>query len=40
MSTARGVNLEAPRREFEERKARVWMDESIPVGQKHLEGDL
>ena len=39
MSTARGVNLEALRREFEERRARVWEDESIPLGQKQSEVD-
>ena len=37
MNVARGVNLEALRREFEESRARVWMDESIPVGQKQAE---
>ncbi len=31
---ARGVNLETLTREFREARDKVWVDESIPVGQK------
>ena len=39
MSTARGVNLEALTLEFQEKRARVWEDESIPPDKKQLEVD-
>jgi hypothetical protein len=32
----RDKNFDALGREFEEGRARVWMDDSIPVGQKQL----
>ena len=35
----RDKNLEALTRKFEENRARVWEDDSIPVGQKQLEVD-
>ena len=39
MSIMEDKNLETLTREFEEKRARVWEDESIPLGQKQAEVD-